>query len=295
MALDGATQQWLKQTWGHRVSFQEPMARHTYFRVGGPADALVTPETQEELRTLVDGLWKKGVPYMVIGGGTNLVVRDGGIRGVVLSIGKCLRKIDHEQKSAGEVLLTCGAGLKLPSLCRYAVDHGLKGMNFAIGIPGTVGGGVAMNAGTRYGCIADVLDAVTILDAAAKRQKIKRKDLDFSYRTLNWGAAAADARDKPAIILEADFRLRVSAKEALREEADRIAAEKRLSQPTREPSAGCFFKNPVSGKTAGQLIEMAGLKGRRLGDAEVSDLHANFIVNKGAATAKDILELKESG
>ena len=269
------------------------MSRHTYFRVGGPADALVTPETGDELAALVGWLKENEVPYLVIGGGTNLLVKDGGIQGVVISIGKGFDSIFHEEKSGDEVLLRCGGGTKLQALCKYAVDRGLGGLNFAVGIPGTVGGGIVMNAGTRYGCIGDVLNAVTILDPAANRVKLPRERLAFSYRSLDWGALINDARNAGPIILEAEFGLNRSDPAALRKTSDRIAKERRLRQPLHVPSAGCFFKNPATEKTAGQLIDMAGLKGRRIGDAEISEAHANFIVNKGKATARDILELRD--
>jgi UDP-N-acetylmuramate dehydrogenase len=293
MTLDKTTKQWLKQTFGHAAVFDEPMSRHTYFRVGGPADAFVKPETLDGLLALTQRLRKNGVPYMIVGGGTNLLVKDGGIRGVVISTGRCLKKIYHENRAGVDVMVTSGAGVKLRSLCGYAVKRGFQGMNFAIGIPGTVGGGIMMNAGTRYGCIGDALDAVIILDPDGNQIKIEREKLNFSYRSLNWGPVVEDTRNAQPIILEADFRLRASSKKKVVEEAGRFLKERRLRQPIHEPSAGCFFKNPASGKTAGQLIDMSGLKGRRNGDAEVSAEHANFIVNKGAATAKDILELKD--
>jgi UDP-N-acetylmuramate dehydrogenase len=293
MAIDQKTRQWLNQRFRQRVLFQEPMSRHTYFRVGGPADAFVTPEAGDELAALVGWLKENGVPYLVIGGGTNLLVKDGGIQGVVIAIGKGFDTISHEEKSGDAVLLTCGGGTKLQALCRYAVDQGLAGLNFAVGIPGTVGGGIVMNAGTRYGCIADVLNAATILDLGANRVKLPRKRMAFSYRSLDWGSLINSERDAGPIILEAEFGLSRSDSALLREASDRIAKERRLRQPQHVPSAGCFFKNPASGKTAGELIDRAGLKGRRIGDAEISVAHANFIVNKGAATASDILELRD--
>jgi UDP-N-acetylmuramate dehydrogenase len=293
MTLDQTTKQWLKQTFGHAVLFNEPMSRHTYFRVGGPADGFVKPETLEDLLTLVGWLRKNNVPYMTIGGGTNLLVKDGGIRGVVISMMKCLRKITHALKAGGSILLISGASAKMQALCNYAIKHGFKGMNFAIGIPGTVGGGIMMNAGTKYGCIGDALDAVTLLDIEGKQVTLKKDKLHFSYRSFNWNKKTEEAPDAQPIILEAEFRLSKSSKEKVKQEAGRFLEERRLSQPTCEPSAGCFFKNPATGKTAGQLIDMSGLKGKRKGDAQVSNEHANYIVNKGAATAQDILELKD--
>ena len=293
MALDKTAKQWLKKTFGHAVAFNEPMSRHTYFRVGGPADAFLKPETLDELLVLTGWLRKNRVPCLTIGSGTNLLVKDGGIRGVVISIGKCLNKISHELKTDENVLVTSGAGTKTQALCNYAVKQGFQGMNFAIGIPGTVGGGIMMNAGTRYGCMGDVLDSITILGPQGSPIKIGKENLSFSYRSFNWKASTTGDPDVQPILLKADFRLRVSSQSKIKEEADRFLEERRSSQPTHQPSAGCFFKNPVTGKTAGQLIDMAGLKGRRKGDAQVSAQHANYIVNQGAATAKDILELKD--
>lgn len=293
MTLDKTTKQWLTQTCGQAVVFDEPMSRHTYFRVGGPADAFVRPETLDELLALTGWFRKNDVPHMIIGDGTNLLVKDGGIRGVVVSMGKCLKKICHEDTTGGEVMVTSGAGAKLRSLCGYAAERGFHGMNFAMGIPGTVGGGIMMNAGTGYGCIGDALAAVRILDPDGGQLRIGKEKLRFSYRSLSWGTLFEDAQNTPPIILKADFRLRLSSREKVMEEADRFLQERSSSQPAHEPSAGCFFKNPACGKTAGQLIDLAGLKGRQKGDAEVSVTHANFIVNKGAATARDILELKD--
>lgn len=292
-ALDATAKKWLQQTFGSAVVFDEPMSRHTYFRVGGPADALVSPKTLDGLLELAGWSRANSIPTMVIGGGTNLLVRDGGVRGVVVSIGKCLDRIHHAKTAGPEVRVTAGAGARMASLCRYAVNQGFKGMNFATGIPGTVGGAIVMNAGTRHGCVGDVLAAVTILAPGLRRVRMERAALNFGYRALDWTADMSDPAAGLPIILEADFRLARADRRTVAEEADRFWSERKSSQPVHEPSAGCFFKNPATGRTAGQLIDMAGLKGRRSGGATVSTEHANFIVNKGNATARDILELRD--
>lgn len=292
-ALDPTARKWLQRTFGPAVVFDEPLARHTYFRVGGPADAMVTPATLDELLKLAVWLRTNRLPAMVIGGGTNLLVRDGGIRGVVISIVKCLNRIQHVTSGGMEVRVTAGGGARLSSLCRYAVDQGLMGMNFAAGIPGTVGGAVVMNAGTGHGCVGDVVEAVTVLSPDMQRLKIEKSSLNFVYRALVWPPQISAPGAAAPMVLEADFKLLQADRQAVAQEAERYLKERQLSQPTPEPSAGCFFKNPAGGKTAGQLIDMAGLKGRRHGDAAVSTQHANFIVNKGKATAKDILELRD--
>jgi len=269
------------------------MVQHTYFRVGGPADAFVKPETIEELAMLSAWLVNHEVPLMVIGSGSNLLVRDGGIQGVVVSLEKCCRRISMGSRKGKRITVTSGSGVKLATLCRYALDHGLAGMNFAVGIPGTVGGGIVMNAGTRLGCMSDRLKTVTFLEPEAGPVQRSAAELNFSYRALDLDSMVKSHRHAPPIILEADFELQPSkSKTALKKTAQQFAEERRSRQPIQLPSAGCFFKNPAEGKTAGQLIDMAGLKGRRVGDAEVSTAHGNFIVNRGAATAEDILQLK---
>lgn len=294
MVLNDAARKWLQETFKQRVLFEEPMARHTYFRVGGPADAFVKPETIKELTNLSAWLADHALPFMVIGSGSNLLVKDGGIPGVVISLQKCLQHIAVEEKPGSQVTLTAGSGVKLPALCRYAVDNGLAGLNFAIGIPGTVGGAIVMNAGTRLGCMGDVIETVTFLTAKAGPVRLKAAELNFSYRSLDSGFRMEGCGHAFPIILEADFDLaRSKDRTALKQTAEQIAEERRSRQPVHSPSAGCFFKNPAAEKTAGQLIDLAGLKGRRVGDAQVSPVHANFIVNRGAATAEDILKLKD--
>jgi UDP-N-acetylmuramate dehydrogenase len=179
-------------------------------------------------------------------------------------------------------------------LCHFALDEALQGMNFALGIPGTVGGAIRMNAGTPRGSMADVLEAVDVLLSRGRTLRISRCNLHFAYRRLDWAPAPYETYACGPVILGATFRLSPAADPAAqRREAAEIVRRRAQTQPLDLPSAGCFFKNPSGEKTAGELIEQAGLKGTRLGDAEVSTRHANFIVNRGHARAADILRLAQ--
>ena len=185
------------------------------------------------------------------------------------------------------------AGAKMQALCSYAIDHGFEGMNIALGIPGTVGGGIAMNAGTARGSVEDLIDSVSVLLPTGKAKTLRRKQLKFHYRELRWADENTDISKGKRIILEGSFCLRPSDAQHLKKEAQAILKARREWQPTGYPSAGCFFKNPPSGKPAGELIDLAGLKNTMVGDAAISTKHANFIVNKGNAKAADILSLME--
>ncbi len=293
--MDADDRRWLAGVTFGRVRFDEPMSRHTSFRVGGPAEAFAEPKTFDDLAALVSGLIRRKIPYHVVGGGTNLIVTDAGIAGVVICLKPGLSEISIENTSPSEVMVTAMAGIGLRFLCGHAIQKGLKGMGFALGIPGTVGGAIRMNAGTALGWISDVLSSVTVLYPDGRMETIDRKDLCFSYRKLVLPQISCP-KSVPCqtIILSGCFSLvRASAAE-LRQEAREILKNRKLRQPGTLPSAGCIFKNPPAGKTAGELIDICGLKGRKIGGAEISEKHANFIVNSGSATAGDILALMES-
>ena len=291
MTLDGDAKKWLRGHLKDRVTFEEPMAKHTTFRVGGPAEAYVEPETLKQLTAMIDWAIRKDIPYLVIGGGTNLLVSDKGIRGIVVVLTRCLNRIREEDKINDAAIVTAMAGARLQTLCRFAVRQGLEGLNFALGIPGTVGGAIMMNAGTATGSMADVLDAVEILKPAGQIVRRKKNEIVFSYRSISWcGRNTRSPRCQP-IILGGSFRLRSADPKQLKQEAATIRGERKRREPTRHPSAGCFFKNPISGTPAGRLIEQAGLKGQRVGGAQISGKHANYIVNRGNASAADILTL----
>lgn len=291
MVIDPDDGKWLAEAFGRSVRFGEPMSRHTSLRVGGPAEAYVEPENREDLVTLVNWARDKGIPYMILGGGTNLLVRDGGIEGLVICLGKCLRGIAITATGAGTVSVTAMAGSRMQTLCDFAIDRGLEGMHFALGIPGTVGGAIMMNAGTSWGRVEDCLEGITVLGPDGKVARPKRERLTFEYRRLLLPDAEKNMAAGPSVVLDGCFGLHPSSSEELRRAAKQRLEERRRTQPLNLPSAGCFFKNPASGRTAGELIEQSGLKGKRMGGAEVSTKHANFLVNGGHATAADLLLL----
>lgn len=294
MTLDADARTWLADVTCGRVRYHEPMALHTSFRVGGPAEAFASPETVEELAALVAGLAGRGLPYHVVGGGTNLIVTDAGISGVVICMKPGLSAIFVENAGPLQARVTAMAGASLRLLCSHAIRKGLKGMNFALGIPGTVGGAIRMNAGTALGWISDVLASITVLYPTGLLETIDRKTLDFSYRHLTLPKAPAEnALPCQTLVVSGRFFLSRASTDDLRRQAREILKQRKHRQPTTLPSAGCIFKNPLVGKTAGELIHLCGFKGLKIGGAEISEKHANFIVNTGSATAADILILMD--
>ena len=291
MALDSKFIKWLENRFGDNVKFYEPMSSHTSLRVGGPAEALVTPENLEDLKALVKWSWNNGLSYLIIGEGTNLLVKDSGIKGIVIVLTKCLKTIVQTGMETDGLIVTASASVRMRSLCAYALKKGLEGMNFALGIPGTVGGGIMMNAGTSHGTMENVLESITVLMPTGRTRKIRREQLDFSYRSLSWNNELTDGHCAQTAIIDGCFYLRPSDSEKLKKEARTILKTRQRKQPMGWQSAGCFFKNPSSGKTAGQLIEMAGLKGKTIGGAEISSKHANFFINRHNASAADFLAL----
>ncbi|MCS6862355.1 MAG: UDP-N-acetylmuramate dehydrogenase [Abditibacteriales bacterium] len=259
------------------VSFNEPMARHTSLRVGGPADVFVEPSRLEELCAVVKLAHDEGAPLTVIGRGTNLLVRDRGIRGIVVRLGKGFDavRIDGTRLTAGAATYTMG-------LAREAVKHGLAGLECLCGIPGTVGGAIWGNAGAAGGETADCLESVKCVNRDGSVVVLRREALEFCYRHSNIG---------DRIVVEATFALRPAANvEALQQFVQDHLRYRRQTQPVAEASAGCMFKNPA-GYSAGKLLEELGAKGMRVGDAQVSEKHANFIINGGRASGEDILTL----
>jgi len=294
MALDKTAQKWLEDRFKNDVRFDEPMSRHTSLKVGGPADAFVTPATREDLQRLIQWSAEAGLPFLVIGDGTNLLVKDAGIAGLVIVLTKCLNHISTTGSRTGGVLVRAMAGARLHRLCAFAISANLKGMNFALGIPGTVGGAIMMNAGTAHGWIRDVLEEITLLTPSGETQTVSKGQLDFSYRKLSLKSSTANLAPGVPTIMDGQFFLYPSDGQQLQQEAEEILRKRRESQPTHLPSAGCFFKNPVSGKPAGELIDLAGLKGKKIGGALISSEHANFIINSGGASAGDVLALMET-
>ncbi len=293
MPLDSDSIKWLKSRFGNTVKFDEPMSKHTSLRVGGPAQAFVAPENIEALKDLVTWSWQRKIPYLILGNGTNLLVKDRGITGVVIVLTQCLNTISQTDRNTHGIIITAMAGARMKTLCSFALKRGLEGMNFALGIPGSVGGGIMMNAGTSYGSMEDVLESINILLPAGEIRNINKQNLNFAYRKLSWNKENIEGHPGQQVVLDGCFRLKPSDPEKLKKEAKKILETRWQRQPKGLPSAGCFFKNPVSGKTAGELIEMAGLKGKSMGGAKISSKHANFILNCHKACAADFLKLME--
>lgn len=262
-----------------RVLFDAPMKQFTSMRVGGPADRLLFPKNVDELRRVVRFARKKGIPFFILGKGTNLVVRDRGVRGWVISLTQGMRKIRMD----GDVV-EAEAGLPLQRLVQFTVQKGLTGLEPFFGIPGTVGGGLAMNAGAWGVELKDVLLSVTLMKGDGEIVERPQKRLKFSYRRL----------DLPSswIILKGRFQLEKGKKEEILGRVRSYSEIRKRTQPLDYPSAGSIFKNPKEGP-AGKWIEEAGLKGFRMGQAMISDQHANFIINLGKATAEEVIHLME--
>lgn len=262
---------------GDQVLLNEPMSRHTTFRVGGPADVLFLPESTEQILQAIQLARAEGVPILVIGNGSNLLVLDGGIRGLVIKLAEGFAAIAR----VGDVI-TAWAGASLKRVSAYAQAAGLSGLEFAAGIPGSLGGGCAMNAGAYGGQLSDTLiDAEVLMDGAVKT--LTRAEMAMGYRTtlpLRLGG----------IVLSARFHLTPDDPQAILDRMQDYNARRREKQPLNYPSAGSTFKRPT-GYFAGALIEQAGLKGCAVNGAQVSEKHAGFIVKTGDATAADILAL----
>jgi UDP-N-acetylmuramate dehydrogenase len=271
----------LEDVMGERVEFDVPMARHTSLGVGGPADALAQPASRDELERLLSACANHALPHFVIGAGFNVLVRDAGIDGVVIRLKK-LRNVELR----GERHVYAEAGASHASVTRFCIEHGLAGLEFAAGIPGSVGGWISMNAGIGVRELKDVVHEIEIFDAEGKGpRRLARAELDFHYRDLV-------GLPEGAVLLSALLHVTPSAREAVQREVDRLLAQRSDTQPLNVPSCGSVFRNPDGG-FAGQLVEQAGLKGERIGGAEISRVHANFIANTGGASAADVLRLIE--
>ena len=293
MALSTQFKKWLSTQFKNAVWFDEPLHRHTYFSIGGPADALVKPESLDKLIALISGCAKFKVDYWIMGKGSNLLVKDRGVRGVTIVLDRCLNQIEKIAAAEKQVRVKAMAGVGLQTLCRYAVENGFGGLNFALGIPGSIGGAVMMNAGTDLGSMENVVQTIKALLPSGKIIDLAKQQLAFSYRALTFAHPVIAAEEKTIILLEACFSLYPENPDRLRAEAETVLNKRLNAQPVDEKSPGCFFKNPDSGPPAGRLIEEAGLKGMTVGDAQVSARHANFIVNRGNATAVDVLSLMQ--
>ena len=265
------------------------MSRHTAFKVGGTCDLYLAPKGLDDLRIAVAFLSRQGIPITVVGGGSNFLVKDGGIEGAVISLTGFETPIDAEM-SGEAVFLTVPAGIKTQRLCRFAAEKGYAGLNFTAGIPGTLGGALAMNAGTTPIAFDHILHSLTVVELSGAMHTLGREDLHLAYRHLAIEKKSRHDRGFP-IIVSACLRLTHGEDETLMAERLALLKKRKASQPIHLPSAGCFFKNPPEGPSAGKLIDDLGLKGETHGKAQVSHLHANYLVNTGGATAADIIAL----
>lgn len=273
-SLAGELQSLLKGS----VKINEPMYKHTTWHIGGNADIFVDPSDKEDLRRAVEFARLNAIPLTVIGNGSNLLVKDGGIRGVVIKVGRGLAeiKVDH-------TIIQAGAGAMLPELAAAARKNGVGGFEFAAGIPGSLGGGTIMNAGAINGCVSDVLLSVELLNEENKFEILTKEQLGFSYRSSN-------LQNRSVICVATKWQGFQKDTAKIEQETRDYINKRKAAQPQGYPTAGSVFKNPP-GDFAGRLIEACDCKGLRVGDAEVSEKHANWIINLGKAKAQDVLTL----
>jgi UDP-N-acetylmuramate dehydrogenase len=261
--------------------FNEPLSRHTSYRIGGLADILFIPQDVEDLQEAIAWARAENLPYFIMGNGSNLLVSDRGFRGLILKIAGSFHRIRFEQNRA-----IAGAGSDLGLLINQAARHGLFGLPFAVGIPGTVAGAIVMNAGSATLYMGQQVESIVALDCRDLQQKtLHRGELGFQYRR-----SMLDSGDW--VVLEAAISMQEEPPQIAFERIHELLLRRRTAQPLEYPSAGSVFRNP-SNAYAGQLIEEAGCKGWRVGDAMISSVHANFIVNIGQATASHVLALME--
>lgn len=264
------------------ILYSVPMSAYTSFRVGGRVDYLAFPSDIQDLQEVLRRCNQQGVRYFVLGNGTKLLVRDGGIRGMAISLSRGFLRVEEVGGGPGENLILAEAGGPLGKLVEFSSEKGLTGLEFAAGIPGTVGGAIFMNAGAFKEEMKGVLHSVRLMDPEGNISEKGKNELRFSYRSLEV--------EKGEVILGAQFSLRPENGQRVKAKVEENIRWRKTKQPWDLPSAGSVFKNPVQGP-AGRFVEEAGLKGSRIGDAQVSEQHANFIVNRGKARARDILTL----
>jgi UDP-N-acetylmuramate dehydrogenase len=260
-----------------QVFVHASMRNFTTWRVGGPADLLITPHNKEDIKNSILFAKEYGLPITVIGNGSNLLVLDGGIRGLVIKLG------EFKGVSLQGEMITVEAGVMIPVLARMATKASLSGLEFAVGIPATLGGGLVMNAGAFGQSIGSLVQEIEAIDYQGKEQSLSKGELSFCYRS-------SSISGQELVVLRAVLRLIPAPKEDIASRMEINKAERAKIQPIGLPCAGSVFRNPPQ-DYAGKLIEELGLKGQRIGDAEVSSKHANFIVNCGCATGREILTL----
>lgn len=269
----------LAEILGCEARQNEPMSKHTSFKIGGNADAYIKVNNLSKLSTILKECQDSNVDYMILGNGSNLLVSDEGIKGAVIRLDGDFRKITL----VDDTTIFCGAGATLAYLCKFALNCGLSGLEFAWGIPGTVGGAVFMNAGAYDGEMKDVVHSVSHISPSGEIGRIEKDDLKFGYRTSVY-------RNNNMIITGVTLKLKKGNPDGIRAKMDDYMSRRSTKQPLEYPSAGSVFKRP-EGNFAGALIEQCGLKGKLCGGAQVSEKHAGFIINKSNATAKDVRDL----
>lgn len=261
-----------------KVLFNVPMSEYTSFRIGGAADVMAFPQDEGDLKDIISFAETKGFPYYILGGGTNLLVRDGGIRGIVINMTEGFSETSWQD----DVEAVVGAGVKLPELVNESRERGLSGIEFACGIPGTVGGAVIMNAGAYGGEMKDVVEGIEFIGKKGQKGFMPGSEIGFSYRKTGL--------PKGIIVTRAHFSFEKSTPDKVASRIKEFKERRKASAAIHYPNAGSVFKNP-EGLAAGKLIDDVGLKGERAGGAQVSEVHGNYIVNTGGARAKDVLQL----
>lgn len=281
MSLEELRRDLIEKGYGERLLTNEPLARHTSFAIGGPSDLFISVRTKAEFIEVAQMAWGRNVPVLLLGGGTNVLVADAGLRGITI-VNEC-----RGYRLGEDGLLLAESGVWLAEVARWTVQQGWAGLEWAVGIPGTLGGAVVGNAGAYGGCMADVVRRVTLLQPNRDPEEMDAEQLDYSYRMSalkqeNW-------RARRRIVLEAAIQLTPGDPEELARKTENVSTQRRLRTPVG-CCAGSIFKRTMQ-YPAGFLIEQAGLKGRRIGGAEVSPKHANFLMNTGGATAADVKAL----
>ena len=262
----------------NRIFQNEMMKKHTSFKIGGPADFFIIIESVEELKAVLKFAKELDIPVTCIGNGSNLLIKDNGIRGLTI-------KLDFKDLTINEDEIEAGAGVPIPVLARKAYENGLSGLEFASGIPGTLGGAIKINAGAYGGEFKDVVDFTTYLDNNLQVHTVSNEDQNFSYRNSRFN-------NTDDIIISAKMKLKKENKDIIKAKMDELSAKRKDKQPINFPNAGSVFKRKNE-YIAAEVIDKCGLKGYNIGDAYISDLHAGFIINKGNATAQDVIQLIE--
>ncbi|HJI73680.1 MAG TPA: UDP-N-acetylmuramate dehydrogenase [Veillonellaceae bacterium] len=261
----------------NQIKVNEPMSRHTTFGIGGPADFFLLPETTEELCIITKLVRKNNLPLFILGGGANLLVRDKGIRGVVI----CTSRLQGIEKIGN--MLKVSSGIPTAAVARKALSYGLSGMEFASGIPGSIGGAAFMNAGAYGGEMSKIISQATVCDTSGDLVVYDKKDLGYSYRQSRF-------MQKGEVIVDITLSLKEGNENDIKALMDDLNGRRRSKQPLDKKSAGSTFKRP-EGHFVGQMIEELGLKGFSVGDAQVSEMHAGFLINNGNASCEDMLQL----